>query len=78
MARPTTLSDPHILDAARAVFLERGIAATTAEVARRAGVAEGSIFKRWPTKQALFYAALTPETEVPAWLNTLALQCRSR
>ena len=74
MARPTTLSDAHILDAARAVFLERGIAATTAEVARRAGVAEGSIFKRWPTKQELFYAALTPDTEEPAWLKTLALR----
>ncbi|MEO6953954.1 MAG: helix-turn-helix domain-containing protein [Polyangia bacterium] len=74
MGRPTTISDPQILDAARAVFLERGIAATTAEVARKAGVAEGSIFKRWPTKQALFYAALTPDTEEPAWLQTLALR----
>ena len=72
MARPTTLSDPKILEAARAVFLERGIAATTAEVARKAGVAEGSIFKRWPTKQELFYAALTPDTKEPEWLQTLA------
>jgi AcrR family transcriptional regulator len=72
MGRPTTISDPQILEAARAVFLERGFAATTAEVARKAGVAEGSIFKRWATKQELFYAALTPDTEEPAWLQTLA------
>ena len=31
MARPTTISDERILEAARAVFLEDGVAATTAE-----------------------------------------------
>ncbi len=58
MGRPTILSDEKILSAARRVFLERGIRATTAEVAREAGVAEGSLFKRWKTKHALFFAAL--------------------
>lgn len=50
MARPVAIHDPTILDAAREVFLLRGAAATTAEVARRAGVSEGSIFKRYRTK----------------------------
>ena len=58
MARPTTISDERILEAARAVFLEHGLAATTAEVAKRAGVAEGSIFKRFATKAELFKAAM--------------------
>ncbi|AKF07856.1 Transcriptional regulator, TetR family protein [Sandaracinus amylolyticus] len=42
------------------MFLERGPSATTAEVAARAGVSEGSIFKRWKTKEALFFACMAP------------------
>jgi AcrR family transcriptional regulator len=71
VARPTVISDERILEAARAVFLEHGIAATTAEVARRAGVAEGSIFKRFATKAELFKAAMQLELEDPDWLRTL-------
>ena len=58
MARPVTISDDDILEAARRVFLEHGIRATTAEVARRAGVSEGSVFKRWRTKEELFHACM--------------------
>jgi AcrR family transcriptional regulator len=58
MARPAHITEEQILSAAREVFLEKGIQATTAEVARRAGVAEGSIFKRFKTKHHLFVAAL--------------------
>lgn len=71
MARPTTISDESILEAARAVFLEHGIAATTAEVAKRAGVAEGSIFKRFATKAELFKAAMQLEFEDPDFIRTL-------
>jgi AcrR family transcriptional regulator len=72
MARPTKISDERILDAARRVFLERGISGTTAEVARVASVAEGSIFKRWKTKQELFFAALAPDDVDPPWLSYLS------
>lgn len=58
MARPTVIQNEVILTAARAVFLERGITATSAEVAERAGVSEGSIFKRFKTKADLFRAAM--------------------
>jgi len=58
MARPTVIRDADILDAARAVFLERGALATSAEVAQRAGISEGSIFKRFRTKAELFRAAM--------------------
>ncbi|MCU1279386.1 MAG: Transcriptional regulator, TetR family protein, partial [bacterium] len=71
MARPTTISDESILEAARAVFLEHGLAATTAEVAKRAGVAEGSIFKRFATKAELFKAAMKVDFEDPDFLRTL-------
>lgn len=71
MARPTTISDERILEAARAVFLEQGIAATTAEVAKRAGVAEGSIFKRFATKAELFKAAVQVDSDDPEFLRTL-------
>src|SRR5690348_5165822 len=71
MARPTTIWDERILDAARAVFLEQGVAATTAEVAKRAGVAEASIFKRWSTKAELFKGAMKIDFEDPDFLRTL-------
>lgn len=58
MARPATITDAQILEAARAAFLEEGYGARTAEIARRAGVSEGTIFKRFETKEALFCAAL--------------------
>jgi AcrR family transcriptional regulator len=72
MPRPPTITDEQILEAARAVFLEKGVSATTAEVADRAGCAEGSIFKRFPTKADLFRAAMVPGVvDDVAWLKTL-------
>jgi AcrR family transcriptional regulator len=67
MPRPPRIKDEEILAAAREVFLEKGIRATTAEVAERAGIAEGSIFNRFPTKAALFQAAMKMTFEEPAW-----------
>lgn len=48
---------------AREVFLERGIRATTLEVAERAGVSEGSLFHRFRTKEALFRSAMNLDRE---------------
>ncbi|AEV82616.1 TetR family transcriptional regulator [Actinoplanes sp. SE50] len=42
-----------ILDAAETVFAERGATASTDEVARRAGVAIGTVFRHFPTKNDL-------------------------
>lgn len=58
MTRPRTITDEEILDTARQVFLEKGASATTSEIARRAGISEGTIFKRFPTKHDLFLAAI--------------------
>lgn len=68
MGRPRTISDDVILDAARAVFMRDGSAATTADVARAAGVSEGTIFKRFVTKEDLFRCAFTCDH---AWTRDL-------
>jgi AcrR family transcriptional regulator len=70
MARPSTISSEQILDAARAVFLEHGFGnASTVEIARQAGVSEGSIFNRFPTKEALFEAAMDKGVPPPLRLG---------
>ncbi|MDN3354499.1 TetR/AcrR family transcriptional regulator [Actinomadura sp. DC4] len=47
-----------ILTAAEAVFAEKGPSASTEEVAERAGVAIGTVFRHFPTKQALLQAIM--------------------
>jgi AcrR family transcriptional regulator len=50
-----------ILDAAMAVFAERGFAAaSTSEIAKRAEVAEGTIFRHYRTKKDLLVATVRP------------------
>jgi AcrR family transcriptional regulator len=71
MARPVLIKDETILAAAREVFLEHGIRATTAEVALRAGVSEGSVFKRFKSKFELFRSAMFEALDEPAWLHDL-------
>lgn len=72
MARPVSIKDETIIEAAKQVFLERGIQATTAEVAQRAGVSEGSVFKRFRSKLDLFRAAMGDQLVVPEWTKRLA------
>jgi len=67
MARTRTISDDQILEAAREVFLEAGLSGTTAEIARRAEISEGTIFKRFATKEQLFFAAMA--ISAPPWLK---------
>src|SRR5690348_18019898 len=47
-----------ILAAAEAVFGEHGALGSTDEVARRAGVGIATVFRHFPTKEALIEAAL--------------------
>ena len=69
MARPVIIDDDLLLSTAREVFLEKGLRATTAEISERAGVSQGTLFKRFKTKQALFRAAMNvdedPQRPVP-------------
>jgi AcrR family transcriptional regulator len=61
-----------ILDAAAEVFAERGLDASTAEIARRAGVGEATLFRRFPTKDDLVCAILQRQMEEVA---ALAREC---
>ena len=58
MARPRLIQDEQLLQAAREVFVEQGFRATTASIAIRAGVSEGTLFKRFQSKEELFAAAM--------------------
>ena len=58
MGRPKLIENEGILEAAREAFLEVGVGATTGEIARRAGVSEATIFKRFSTKAELFFSAM--------------------
>src|SRR5438132_7751348 len=70
MPRTPTITQEQILSAAREVFLEKGIRATVAEVAERAGIAGGSIFKHFTTKEDLFCAAMIQGTnDEPRWFE---------
>jgi AcrR family transcriptional regulator len=63
--RPVTLSDADLLDVAKKVFLERGLDATTAEIAQRARISESVIFHRYKTKEALFSAVFERQMSMP-------------
>lgn len=45
-----------LLDAAREAFAERGLSVSIDEIARRAGVGKGTVFRRFPTKEHLVAA----------------------
>jgi AcrR family transcriptional regulator len=47
-----------VLSAAERVFAERGTAASTEEVARAAGVGVGTVFRHFPSKEALLQALI--------------------
>lgn len=70
--RPPVISNDRLLAVAREVFLERGIRATTAEVAERAGIAEGTVFARFKSKDALFRAAMCVNPgELPPFMREI-------
>jgi AcrR family transcriptional regulator len=61
-----------VLAAAEEVFGELGAAASTEEVARRAGVGIGTVFRHFPTKNALIEATLVRHfTELTARARAL-------
>ncbi|MFB2598440.1 TetR/AcrR family transcriptional regulator [Herbiconiux sp. P17] len=50
-----------VLEAARELFSERGLEVPMRAIARRAGVGPATLYRRFPTKQALIDAAFTDE-----------------
>ena len=55
MGRPKLIEDEELLSAAREVFVEKGIGASTREIAAKAGISEAVIFQRHDTKADLFF-----------------------
>ncbi|MFK8185445.1 MAG: TetR/AcrR family transcriptional regulator [Phormidesmis sp.] len=60
MTRSKTVTDEEILAAARSLFLEVGIKASTRKIAQNAGISEAVIFQRFKTKEELFFSAMVP------------------
>jgi AcrR family transcriptional regulator len=55
-----------VLDAAQQVFTADGLGASTEQIARRAGVGVGTVFRHFPTKEALLSAVLAARLETLA------------
>lgn len=70
MARTPRITNQQILDAARDIFLQQGFGASTLEIAERAGISEASIFKRFSTKEELFFASMGIPEKSP-WVQKL-------
>ena len=74
MPRPVSIQDDVILRVAREIFLEKGLDATTSEIAAKAGVSHGILFKRFKTKQGLFQSAMREDSDwgkmIPTLLNS--------
>lgn len=52
-----------VLTAAREAFAAEGVAVPLDEIARRAGVGAGTVYRHFPTKEALFAAVLAEHTQ---------------
>src|SRR5476651_696805 len=55
-----------LIEAARGVFAEAGSNASLEEIARRAGVGIGTLYRHFPTRQALLEAVYVDEVEAMA------------
>jgi len=55
-----------LLDAAREVFAEEGTSASLEEIARRAGVGIGTLYRNFPSRQDLFETVYVDEVEALA------------
>jgi AcrR family transcriptional regulator len=60
-----------VLEAARQVFAEKGTGAGVDEVAARAGVGKATVYRCWPSKDALLAAVAGARV---AWFTDLVLQ----
>jgi AcrR family transcriptional regulator len=58
LRRDAAANRERILDAARRLFADQGLEASMDEIARAAGVGAGTLYRRFPTKEALLDAIL--------------------
>ena len=71
MARPQVITDEEVMAAARAVFSSKGISATVEDLADRCHVVVATIIRRFPSKNALFTAAVNVVNDAE-WSRFLA------
>jgi len=72
MARPRTIDDEELLESLRKTFLELGASVPTTELAARANVSEGTLFKRFGSKKSMFCRAMEPPELSGAWFDGMA------
>jgi AcrR family transcriptional regulator len=63
LRRDAQLNRERIIEAAREVFAARGLSASLDDVAHHAGVGIGTVYRRFPTKEALLEVALDERLE---------------
>ncbi|MEU4242791.1 helix-turn-helix domain-containing protein [Actinoplanes sp. NPDC026619] len=63
LRRDAELNRQRIIEAAREVYAARGLAATFDDIAQHAGVGIGTVYRRFPTKEALLEVALEERLE---------------
>jgi AcrR family transcriptional regulator len=64
MARPKSVSDDQVIEAARALFIELGHTAPIQTLAQRLGVSHAALFQRFGSKRALLIEAMRPSCDV--------------
>lgn len=64
LRRDAAANRERVLDAAAEVFHERGLGAGLEDVARRAGVGVGTVYRRFPTREALLETLLSDLLQV--------------
>lgn len=71
MSRPRQVTDEQIIEGARECFLAMGPAVSTTVIAKRVGLSQAALFKRFGTKDDLMLAALSPRPDT-ALLSRIA------
>jgi len=74
LRRDAELNRQRIIEAAREVYAERGLTATFDDIAHRAGVGIGTVYRRFPTKEALLEVVLEERLEEHARVAEKALR----
>ncbi len=72
MVRPRTVTDAEIIEATRAILIERGPSASLSLIAASLGVTAPALIRRMGSREALLARALAPD-KPPRWLATLAI-----
>ncbi|MBI5099547.1 MAG: TetR/AcrR family transcriptional regulator [Nitrospirae bacterium] len=79
MGRRKIIRDEQLLEHAREEFLKNGAFGSTKEIARKSGVSEATLYQRYPTKAALFLAAMVPQqVDINAIINSFTKETDPR